>query len=113
MPYERCNARLQASENGTISPFAGDLQFWRNQKNNCGLGVYVTVMEFIYTHLKLMRGVPSDSLLGMAFRSRHLLKSQEHVEAFDAMHDYVLRGEGATTYKFLSYCILTLLLCRQ
>ena len=104
MPYERCNARLQASENGTISPFAGDLQFWRNQKNNCGLGVYVTVMEFIYTHLKLMRDVPSDSLLGKAFRSRHLLKSQEHVEAFNAMHDYVLRGQGATTYKFLSYC---------
>ena len=61
-------------------------------------------MEFIYTHLNLMGDVPDDSLLGKAFRSRNLLKTQEHSEALNAMHDYVLRGDGATGYPFLSYC---------
>ena len=95
---------LKASENTDGSVFDEDRQFWRYKNDNCAVGAYVTIMEFVYTHLGLIGDVPPESLLGKAFRSRHLLKEEEDSEALDAVHMCVLRGQtGADIFKFLSY----------
>ena len=87
-----------------VSVFDDDRQFWRFKNDNCAVGAYVTIMEFVYIHLGLMDDVPPNSLLRKAFQSRHLLKSEKGSVALDAVHTCVLRGQtGAVDYKHLSY----------